>query len=336
MGRPLVIARVGAVTGGLGQDGDVPPLRPMLATKASSLPTGPEWSHEVKWDGVRILADLSAAHPAGARLWSRNANEVGVAWPDVVDSPVGARDLLVDGEVIVLNEAGLPDFRVLQERLHVRRARTAERLAGSLPATFMVFDLLRLDGTDLTDLPLHERRARLGDLDLGRWQLPAAYDDGAMLHAATLEQGLEGVVSKRLDSRYTFERRSPHWLKLAHRHRRSYVVGGWRAQEGSRDRLAALLVGEPTPAGLAYRGRVGSGIGGRVSRQLTDLVVGLARADSPFADEVPAVDARGTHWLEPVLVVDVDTHGTGHARLRQPSYRGLRTDLSPDDLRDQS
>lgn len=336
MGRPVVIARVGAVTARLGQDVPVPPLRPMLATKASSLPTGPEWAHEVKWDGVRILADLSAAHGGTARLWSRNANEVGVAWPDVVDSPVGARDLLVDGEVIVLNEAGVPDFRVLQERLHVRRARTAERLAGSLPATFMVFDLLRLDGTDLTDLPLHERRARLADLDLGRWQVPAAYDDGAMLHAATLEQGLEGVVSKRLDSRYTFERRSPHWLKLAHRHRRSYVVGGWRPQEGSSDRLAALLVGEPAPDGLAYRGRVGSGIGGRVSRQLTDLVAGLGRADSPFADEVPGVDARGTHWLEPVLVVDVDTHGTGHARLRQPSYRGLREDLSPGDLRDQS
>ncbi|GHJ57682.1 ATP-dependent DNA ligase [Nocardioides sp. OK12] len=314
----------------------MPPLRPMLATKTSSLPTGAEWSHEVKWDGVRILADLTPAGGGSTRLWSRNVNEVGVAWPDVVENAVGARDLLVDGEVIVLNDAGVPDFRVLQERLHVSRASTAERLAGALPATFMVFDLLRLDGTDLSDLPLHERRARLADLDLGRWQVPAAYDDGAMLHAATLEQGLEGVVSKRLDSRYTFERRSPHWLKLAHRHRRSYVVGGWRPQEGSSDRLAALLVGEPTPDGLAYRGRVGSGIGARVSRQLTALVADLARDRSPFADEVPRLDARGTHWVEPVLVVDVDTHGTGHARLRQPSYRGLREDLAPADLPDQS
>ncbi|MEN8705173.1 MAG: non-homologous end-joining DNA ligase [Nocardioides marinisabuli] len=314
----------------------MPPLRPMLATKTSSLPTGAEWSHEVKWDGVRILADLTPAGGGSARLWSRNVNEVGVAWPDVVENAVGARDLLVDGEVIVLNDAGVPDFRVLQERLHVSRASTAERLADALPATFMVFDLLRLDGTDLSDLPLHERRARLADLDLGRWQVPAAYDDGAMLHAATLEQGLEGVVSKRLDSRYTFERRSPHWLKLAHRHRRSYVVGGWRPQEGSSDRLAALLVGEPTPDGLVYRGRVGSGIGARVSRQLTALVADLARDRSPFADEVPRLDARGTHWVEPVLVVDVDTHGTGHARLRQPSYRGLREDLAPADLPDQS
>ncbi|ANH38633.1 Putative DNA ligase-like protein [Nocardioides dokdonensis FR1436] len=315
----------------------MPPPRPMLATKTDTVPVGADWSHEVKWDGVRILADRADRGAGGAtRLWSRNANEVGVAWPDVVDSAVGSRDLLVDGEVIVLNEAGVPDFRVLQERLHVRRARTAEHLAGTLPATFMVFDLLRLDGTDLTALPLHERRARLADLDLGRWQVPPAYDDGAMLHAATHQQGLEGVVSKRLDSRYTFERRSPHWLKLAHRHRRSYVVGGWRPQEGTSDRLAALLVGEPTPQGLAYRGRVGSGIGARTSRQLAELVAGLARGSSPFDDEVPGIDARGTHWVEPVLVVDVDTHGTGHARLRQPSYRGLREDLVPADLPDQS
>lgn len=309
----------------------------MLATKTDAVPVGGEWTHEVKWDGVRVLAETV---DGTTRLWSRNVNDVTVAWPDVlgaVEAGAGRpRDLLVDGEVIALNERGLPDFRVLQDRMHVRRATTATRLAATLPATYMVFDLLRLDGRDLTDLPLSERRARLADLDLGAWQVPAAYDDGAMLHEATLSQGLEGVVSKRLSSRYSFDSRSPHWRKLAHRHRRSYVVGGWRPQEGTSDRLAALLVGEPTPDGLSYRGRVGSGIGGKVSRQLTDAVADLVRADSPFVDEVPRVDARGTRWLEPVLVVDVDTHGTGYTRLRQPSYRGLRTDLSPEDLADQS
>jgi bifunctional non-homologous end joining protein LigD len=112
----------------------------------------------------------------------------------------------------------------------------------------------------------------------------------------------------------------------------SFVVGGWRPQEGTGDRLAALLVGEPTPAGLMYRGRVGSGIGGRQSAALSALVAGLTRAGSPFADEVPTVDARGTRWLEPVLVVDVDTHGLGYDRLRQPSFQGVRTDLNPEDL----
>ena len=218
--------------------------------------------------------------------------------------------------------------------MHVRSATTAARLAQRVPATYMVFDLLRLDGEDLTDRPLSERRELLEGLGLsGTWQVPESYDDGAMLFDATLQQGLEGVVSKRLSSRYTFDARSPHWVKLAHRHRFSYVVAGWRPQEGTSDRLAALLVGEPTPDGLMYRGRVGSGIGGAASRLLTDLLAGTERATSPFADEVPRVDAQGSHWVEPRVVVDVDTHSrTPGKRLRQPSYRGVRSDLAPEDL----
>jgi len=153
-----------------------------------------------------------------------------------------------------------------------------------------------------------------------------------MLFDATLQQGLEGIVSKRLTSRYVFGERTRHWLKFAHRHRCSLVVGGWRPQEGTTDRLAALLVGEPTPEGLLYRGRVGSGIGGQVSRALTELLEPLLRKTPPFADEVPRVDARGTFWVEPQVVVDIDTHGLGYQRLRQPSYRGVRTDLRPEDL----
>jgi bifunctional non-homologous end joining protein LigD len=313
----------------IGQDGR---MRPMLATPGRHVPTGAGWTHEVKWDGVRILADATGG---GTRLLSRNGNDVSVAWPEVTAAPLGERDLLVDGEIIGLNDEGLPDFRVLQERMHVRRATTAARLARSVPAVYMVFDLLRLDGRDLADQPLERRRELLSGLPLAEsaWQVPAGYDDGAMLFDATLQQGLEGIVSKRLDSRYEFGVRSAHWLKFAHRHRFSYVVGGWRPQEGTSDRLAALLVGEPTPDGLAYRGRVGSGIGARAARLLTELVAPLGRADSPFADEVPREDARGTHWLEPVLVVDVDTHhGSRRQRLRQPSYQGVRHDLTPEDL----
>ena len=306
-------------------------MRPMLATKTDTVPAGAAWAHEVKWDGVRILADLTRH---GLRLFSRNGNPVEAAWPDIAVAADG-RDLLVDGEIIALNEAGLPDFRVLQDRMHGRKAATAARLAEQIPATYLVFDLLRLDGRDLTDQPLERRRELLAGLDLPRttWQAPASYDDGAMLLEATRQQGLEGVVSKRRDSRYVFGQRSPHWRKLAPRLRGSYVVGGWRPQEGTADRLGALLVGEPSPAGLAYRGRVGSGIGGAVSRMLGDLLAPLARADSPFADEVPRVDARGTVWVEPVVVVDVDTHQTARGdRLRQPSYQGIRTDLTPEDL----
>jgi bifunctional non-homologous end joining protein LigD len=305
-------------------------MQPMLATKGDHVPTGPAWAHEVKWDGMRILVTTGAGQ---ARLTSRNDNDVTAAWPDVADSPLAGRDAVVDGEIIALNEQGLPDFRTLQERMHVRSRSAVARLVHKVPVTFMAFDLLRLDGVDLTREPLTVRRARLTEiLDGSAWQVPPSYDDGQMLHEATLAQGLEGIVSKRLDSRYAPGERSAHWLKFAHRHRLSYVVGGWRPQEGTEDRLAALLVGEVTPDGLLYRGRVGSGIGPKQSRLLAEAVRSLARADSPFDDEVPREDATGTRWLEPALVVDVDTHGRGHARLRQPSYQGLRLDLAAGDL----
>lgn len=303
----------------------------MLATKGEHVPTGAQWWHEVKWDGVRILADVRRGAP---RLLTRNGNDATLAWPDIKESPLGERDLLVDGEIIALNSDGLPDFRVIAERMHVRNAQTAQRLADRIPATFMVFDILRLDGEDLTRLPLVERRERLEEITLGgSWQVPATYDDGAMLFDATLQQGLEGIVSKRRASRYTLGARSKDWQKFAHRHRFSFVVGGWRPQEGTTDRLASLLVGEPTTEGLLFRGRVGSGIGAVASRQLKQLLDGSEIATSPFADEVPRVDAAGTHWVEPLCVVDVDTHGRAPGvRLRQPSFRGVRADLDPEDL----
>jgi bifunctional non-homologous end joining protein LigD len=247
------------------------------------------------------------------------------------------RDLMVDGEVIALNDRGVPDFRVLQHRMHLRNATEVARLVKTVPATLMVFDLLRLDGEDLADLPLAERRERLEGLGLGstHWQVPATYDDGAMLLEATLQQGLEGVVSKRLTSRYRFDQRSKDWLKRAHRHRGSFVIGGWRLETDSTSRLGAVLVGERTDAGLVYRGRVGSGIAGKQGQRLLEVLGPLLADASPFADDVPAVDAAGTVWVRPEVVVDVAALGmTPAKRLRQPAYRGVRTDLTPTDLED--
>ncbi|WP_219996287.1 non-homologous end-joining DNA ligase [Nocardioides humi] len=311
--------------------GRVPELRPMLATPDTHVPLGEEWCHEVKWDGVRALGAIAGRT---VTLTSRNGNRITPAWPDLAAPPAGVREAVVDGEIIALNERGVPDFRVVAERMHVRNATTVARLAARIPVTYMVFDLLRLDGEDLCGLPLHERRRRLADVDLAPsgWQVPVEYDDGAMLFEATRAQGLEGIVSKRRDSTYRPGERTHHWLKLPHRHRGSFVVGGWRPQVGTSDRLAALLVGEPTAGGLAFRGRVGSGIGPKQSRSLAELLSPLTRPASPFADEVPRVDADGTTWVEPVVVVDIDTHGLGYERLRQPSYQGVRTDLTPEDL----
>lgn len=304
-------------------------MRPMLATRGSHVPTGDEWSHEVKWDGMRILADVSAH---AVQLTSRNENVVTASYPEL--HGLAGRDLLLDGEVVAFAD-GLPTFAALADRMHVRSARRAIQLAERQPVTFMIFDILRIDGRDVMGESLAGRRDRLLGLGLDEaaWQVPPAYDDGAMLRQATEQQGLEGIVSKRLGSRYEPGVRSPNWLKFPHRRRGSYVVGGWRAETGSSRRLGALLVGEPTPTGLVYRGRVGSGIAGSSGLVLRDLLGTLTRDHSPFLDEVPRLDALGTHWVEPVLVVDVEALGlSAQQRLRQPSYRGYRPDLSPEEL----
>ena len=197
------------------------------------------------------------------------------------------------------------------------------------------FDLIAHDGEDLRHVPLIERKQRLAEL-LGAQHAIQFVEhlahDGATVFEHACRMGLEGIVSKRRTSRYVMDRRSKDWLKFAHRHRGSFVVGGWRPQVGTPGRLAALLVGEQTPDGLLYRGRVGSGIAGATSTRLGALMAPLAAGASPFADEVPRIDAAGTFWVEPRVVVDIDTHGLGYERLRQPSFQGVRDDLSPEDL----
>ena len=238
-------------------------MRPMLASAGTVIPGGPEWVHEIKWDGMRVLADVTGSR---LRLSSRNENDVTSSFPELstLAGPGMADDLLLDGEVVAL-EAGMPSFSALAERMHVRNDRRARRLAVSRPVTFMAFDLLRLGGVDLTARPLELRRAALEAIGLAgpHAQVPPTYDDGLALQTATLEQGLEGVVSKRLSSRYSPGRRSPDWLKFPHRTTRSVVIGGWRVETGSASRLGAVLVGLPTARGLAYLGRVGGGLAGR-------------------------------------------------------------------------
>ena len=305
-------------------------MRPMLATRGRHVPTGEEWTHEVKWDGMRLLADVRRD---GVRLTSRNENDVTVTFPEL--HGLAGRDLLLDGEVVALAD-GVPSFAALADRMHVRSAGRAGRLAEVQPVTYLVFDVMRLDGRDLAREPLSTRREVLEGLGLAdvSWQVPGVHDDGGLLLEVTRQQGLEGVVSKRLSSRYEFGQRSPHWLKFPHRRRDSYVVGGWRPETGSSTRLGALLVGEPTDEGLVYRGRVGSGIAGGKGAALRELLEPFARERSPFVDDVPRVDALGTHWVEPVVVVDVEALGlSSQQRLRQPSYQGVRSDLAPEDLR---
>ncbi len=306
-------------------------MRPMLASRGATVPSGPDWVHEVKWDGMRVLAEVQ---DGAVRLFSRNENDVTVSFPELSGLADIGHDLLLDGEVVAVDD-GVPTFGALADRMHVRSASRAQALSRSNPVSLIAFDLLRLDGKDLSAEPLSARRATLESLGLDdvHWHVPAPYDDGRMLLNATQKQGLEGVVSKKLSSRYHFGRRTKDWLKFPNRPIFSYVIGGWRYETDSDTRLGALLVGVPTPEGLSYRGRVGSGIAGKVGPRLRELLEPLAAESSPFCDEVPRIDTRGTIWVRPEVVVDLKSLGvTGAGRLRQPSYQGVRTDLSPADL----
>jgi len=270
----------------------------------------------------------------GVRLHSRNENDVTVAYPELQGLRGLGHEALLDGELVAFAD-GIPRFSAIADRMHVRNARRAEELAKVNPVTLIVFDLLQVGDEDLMGRPLAERRARLEALDVQgpSWQVPATYDDGDMLMRATAAQDLEGVVSKKRRSIYVPGRRSADWLKFPHRPTLSYVVGGWRLETDSQTRLGAVLVGQPTSNGLSYRGRVGSGIAGRTGQLLLDVLSPLASGQSPFCDEVPRVDAKGTTWVRPQVVVEVAALGlTPGLRLRQPSYLGVREDLTPEDV----
>jgi len=200
------------------------------------------------------------------------------------------------------------------------------------------FDLLALNGRDLRSLPLETRKAKLSALlnrtGEPRLRLSHTFSDGEKLLHAAAQNGLEGIVSKRRTAPYAVGRRSADWRKTAHRSSLSVVVGGWRKEVGSDGRLGAVLVGLPDGAGgWRYAGRVGSGLAGTAGEALALRLRPLARSASPFADEVPALDANGTTWVEPRVVIEVRTlELTGQHRLRQPAYLGVRSDLSPADL----
>lgn len=307
----------------------------MLATATTTIPSGDGWVHEVKWDGMRVLVDVSEGR---LRLFSRTERDVTVAFPEL--EPLGQEyaDMLLDGEIVVMRD-GVPSFSALAERFHVTDPRRASALAVQSPATLIAFDLLRLYGVDLTGRSWTDRRATLERLELTgpRWQTPPVFPDGRALYEATLAQGLEGIVSKRTSSPYLPGQRSVHWLKSPHRGTVSVVIGGWRPETTGtvRNRLGAVLVGVPGPGGLRFVGRVGSGLAGKAGAALMRDLTPLEASECPFATELPKEDSAGATWVHPVLVADVQSLGlSSTGRLRQPAYKGLRTDLGPGDVED--
>jgi len=303
---------------------------PMLATRAhdgTALPRGADWWYEVKWDGVRVITDTTGPR---MRLRARSGSEVTAAWPELAGLSI-LQGAVLDGEVVVM-AGGTPSFEALAERMHVRDAAVAARLAARRPATYVVFDVLALYGVNLTRRPLAERRDVLDRLDLpDHVQVSPVYLDVDDLWAATLEHGLEGVVAKRRTSTYQPGRRSPDWVKAAHRMTRVAAVVGWRPEaRRAGGPLGALLLAAPDADGAwRYLGRAGSGLAGRAG-QLVATAVSGADSGQPL-DGVPRVDADGTFWCAPSVLVDVVyLQRTRGGRLRHPVVRGLRADVPVD------
>jgi bifunctional non-homologous end joining protein LigD len=308
----------------------------MLAS-TGPLPTGAGWAFELKWDGVRAITVVG---DASQRMWARSGAEITAAYPELADlhrqlAEQGVTDAVLDGEVVVMDAAGRPSFQSLAERMHVRDPVRAARLAATLPVTYLIFDILRLGDVDATELPYTSRRRLLEGLGLGgeHWMVPPAFDDGAATYAASQENGLEGVVAKRMTSVYRPGMRTTDWVKVKVEDTAEFVVGGWRP--GVR-KIGGLLVGVPDGDALAFRGRVGGGISSAAQELLLDLLTPLVTARTPFGPgTVPREDARGAVWVRPEVVVEVKFgNRTRDGRLRFPRYLRVRPDLSPDQVTD--
>jgi bifunctional non-homologous end joining protein LigD len=309
----------------------------MLARLDDLPPDDGTWALEMKWDGVRALAWAGGGQ---ARLISRSGQDITGTYPELagLGTALGGRQAVLDGEIVVLADSGWPDFEALQPRIHVSTARDAQWYASRVPVTYLVFDLLYLDGEPLLDLPYRRRRELLDQLGLHgqRWQVPPSFtgESGAAVLAVSRQQGLEGIVAKRLASRYEPGKRSGSWRKIKNVFRQEAVVGGWKPGQGRREGLiGSLLTGVQGPGGLEYSGHVGTGFTDQVLRMLTSRLAPLRRPDPPFATEVPRDHARGAVWVEPLLVVELEFRGwTRAGRMRAPSYRGLRADKDPGDV----
>jgi bifunctional non-homologous end joining protein LigD len=309
-------------------------VQPMLARSGPLPAEDGRWAYEVKWDGVRAIGYADGGR---IRLESRNGRDISPRYPELreLGRVLGAREAILDGEVVAIGEDGRPSFQRLQGRMHLTSEHAVRRLSQTEPVTYVIFDLLFLEGRSLMDLPYLERRERLLGLGLDgpAWQAPAHHlGDGAALLQASRAQGLEGILAKRVDSPYTPGRRSGAWVKVKNVRRADVVIGGWLPGEGNRSgRIGALLVGYFDEQGeLRYAGRVGTGFTVAELERLQRILDPLERDTSPFAGRQPP---RGSHFVEPELVATVDYGEWTRTRtLRHPVYTGLRDDVAPADV----
>jgi len=314
---------------------DPPPLEPMLATLTDGPFDDPAWGFEPKWDGIRALAVCDTS----TRLFSRNGRDVTQGYPELagLHDRLVALDAIVDGEVVAFQN-GKPSFQLLQQRMHVREQRRVEALAKQIPVVLMAFDLLYLDGVSLVGRALRERREALEEIlvpDEHVQLSPLVEGAGTALYRAAEEQGLEGIVAKRLDSRYEPGSRSRSWLKAKLTYDADVVIVGWTEGEGRRrGRIGSLVMAVYDSDGLRYVGNVGTGFDEAALDDAARRLAEIETTASPFDRSVirSAPELRRAHWVEPRLVAVVEHRQlTDAGRLRAPSFKGWRDDKPPEE-----
>jgi len=311
-------------------------VRPMLATPGRLPGSDEGWAYEIKWDGVRAITFVEGGR---IRMQSRNDKELAPSFPEFreIGLVMGSRPCVLDGEIVVIGESGIPDFGRLQHRLHLASASAIAKQSAASPASYVVFDLLHLDGRSLFSLPYDARRDQLEALGLSGSSFTTADSfraaRGADILRATKDAGLEGLIAKQRSSPYVQGKRSDSWIKVKNVRAQEVVIGGWTEGAGSRQgSIGALLLGIPSTDGLRFVGKVGTGFSAGDREFLLQLLRPDARKRSPF---VPAADVKepSAHFVRPRRVGEVGfSEWTAAGHLRHPTWRGLRDDKVPADV----
>jgi bifunctional non-homologous end joining protein LigD len=318
-------------------DRDLDPLpdtiAPMLATPGELPRRDDGWAYEFKWDGIRAVVRVDGGR---VRVRSRGDKDITSAFPELreLGERLGSRAAVIDGEIVAFDDAGRPSFERLQRRLNLVTDTAVRAAAASVAATFLMFDVLYLDGRSMLSAPYDERREALESLaiDGGAVVTTPAFRSarGRDVLDAAERAGLEGVVAKRRSSRYEPGRRASSWVKVKLVRTQEVVIAGWTEGNNSlAGSLGALLLGVYDDGELVYAGKVGSGFDTAGRRRLLEQLEPLATERSPFAKPLPS-DLRAAHFVEPSLVGEVTfTEWTRAGQLRHPVWRGLRVDKLP-------
>ncbi|HJU63065.1 MAG TPA: DNA ligase D [Candidatus Binatia bacterium] len=305
----------------------------MLATQQEQPFSRPEWIFEIKYDGVRVLAERKGD---SVELYGRNGTEITNRYPEIKEAlkRLAVERFVIDGEIVALDERGQPSFQKLQARMHLSNPRDIQQAMSAAPVEGIFFDCLAFEGHDLRSLGLLERKEILKRFlpPLGR----ARYSDhveiaGKDFFEAASERRLEGILAKKANSRYTGGR-SRDWVKIKCQQRQEFVIGGYTDPQGERGYFGALHLGLYQDNKLIYVSKVGTGFDTRSLKLIWEKMQPLARAKSPFEKKSPT--GRGNHWLEPALVCEVRYSGwTDDGGIRQPTFLGLRPDKKPEECR---